>query len=124
MRSIATAFSVLGAACGSEVAAPAGPLASIVVTPVVQLAIPATRQFIAVGRDVDGTALSISPTWSVEAGGGSIDQTGLFTAGPTPGAFTSTVKAASGTIWGTASVKVINGAVVSVSINHLERESQ
>lgn len=126
-RSIATVLGLLGllgAGCASEVAAPTSPLASIVVTPVVALAIPTTQQFVAVGRDSSGTVMSISPSWSVEAGGGTIDETGLFRAGSAPGAFTSTVKATSGAIWGTASVKVINGAVVSVSISHLERESQ
>ena len=118
------AFGLLGAACASDAAGPAGPLASIAVTPVVTLAIPTTQQFVAVGRDANDAVISISPTWSIEAGGGSIDETGLFTASTTPGTFTSTVKAASGRIWGTASVKVINGAVVSVSINHVERESQ
>jgi len=51
--------------------------------------------------------VTISPTWSIVAGGGDIDDAGLFTAGGVPGLFTGTVMAASSGISGTASVTVL-----------------
>ncbi len=47
-------------------------------------------------------------TWSVVAGGGSVDQNGVFTAGNTAGNFVNTVRAQSGSIGATATVTVIN----------------
>jgi hypothetical protein len=86
----------------------AGPLATITVTPNPQtLQTGATQQYTAVGRDAGGNVLTISPAWSVANGGGTIDPTGLFTAGTTTGTFANTVTATSGTISGTATVTVI-----------------
>lgn len=65
-----------------------------------------TQQFSATGVDQFGQALNPQPvfTWSV-SGGGTIDSSGLFTAGSTAGGpFTAT--AASGGVTGTASVSV------------------
>lgn len=95
-----------------------GPLASITVTPnPVFLPTNGTQQFIAVGRDAGGNVFVISPTWSVVNGGGTINpNTGLFTAGNNPGAFTNTVVATSGTVSGSATVNVTAVAPVLVSI--------
>ena len=85
-----------------------GPLATITVTPD-PAAVPtnATQQFSAVGRDAGGNVVTITPAWSVVNGGGSIDAaTGLFTAGAATGTFTNTVRATSGTIFGSATVNV------------------
>ncbi len=66
-----------------------------------------TQQFTAVGRDGNGDVFPITPMWSVENTGGSIDlNTGLFTAGIVTGTFNNTVKATSGTISGTSTVNV------------------
>jgi hypothetical protein len=92
-------------------------LASIVVTPNATLAINTTQQFVAIGRDVNGMILTVSPTWSIEQGGGAINTTGLFTAGTAPGVFTSTVKASSGSISGTASVTVTVGSVATLVVS-------
>jgi hypothetical protein len=86
----------------------AGPLASIAVTPdPTTVGVSATRQFSATGEDAGGNAVEVSPVWSVEDGGGTIDAaTGLFTAGDVEGTFDNTVMATSGAISGTATVTV------------------
>jgi len=76
-----------------------GALAVITVTPnSVTLPANVTQQFTAVGKDAGANVVVITPVWSVVAGGGAISSTGLFTAGPTAGTFTNTVKATSGSI--------------------------
>ena len=87
-------------------------LASISVTPAGPDTIPAssTRQFFAEGKNSAGYIVSLSPTWSVVAGGGSIDNEGLFTAGTVPGIFTNTIKASSGTIAGFTTLTVASSA--------------
>ena len=82
-----------------------GPLATIVVTPnPVSLAVGATQQYVAVGKDAAGNVVPLTPTWAAVAGGGSISGTGLFTAGTAVGTFANTIQASSGTITGTATV--------------------
>ena len=96
----------------------AGPLASITVTPSsATLAPGATQSFAAVGRDANGNVVAITPVWSVAAGGGTIVAgTGLFTAGTTPGTYTNTVTATSGTLSGTATVIVTVGALATITV--------
>jgi len=70
-------------------------------------------QYTAAGQDATGSAIAISPapTWSVVAGGGTINSaSGLFTAGATPGNYTNTVRATSGGISGFATAVVTNAA--------------
>ena len=83
-----------------------GPLLTITVTPnPATVQINTTQQFTAVGRDAGGNVVAITPVWSVTAGGGTINAaTGLFTAGPTAGTFSNTVRATQGTVFGTATV--------------------
>ena len=83
-------------------------LASIVVTPNVVLPVGTSQQFVAVGTDSENVVVAIVPTWSVVAGGGTINSTGLFTAGSVVGVYTGTVKASVGSIYGTANVEVID----------------
>ncbi len=93
------------------------PLATITVTPnPATLAIGATQQFTAVGRDAAGNVLPITPTWSVVNGGGTINATGSFTAGNTTGTFGNTVQAMSGGLTGTATVVVTGGALASITV--------
>ncbi|HET7186673.1 MAG TPA: ice-binding family protein [Gemmatimonadaceae bacterium] len=96
----------------------AGPLASITVTPnPATMAINATQQFTAVGKDAQGNVVTITPSWSIVAGGGAINPTsGLFTAGTTAGTFTNTVRASVGAIAGTATVTVTAGPLASISV--------
>src|SRR5437763_1238016 len=51
-----------------------------------------TRQFTAVVKDANGNTLSVTPTWSVVHGGGTINSAGLFTAGDSAATYTNTVK--------------------------------
>jgi hypothetical protein len=106
----------LFSACDIHVPTAPGSLTTITVTPNVTLPINATQQFIAVGRDAEGAVVAISPVWTIEAGGGSINGTGLFTAGTVPGAYTATVKATAGTISGTATVNVIVGPLATITV--------
>jgi hypothetical protein len=98
-------------------------LASVAVTPnpgVVPTG--GTQQFTATGRDVHGNVVAFTPSWSVQAGGGSIDAAGLFTAGTVAGTFGNTVRAcstpacAAGSIAGFATVMVTAGGLQSVSV--------
>jgi hypothetical protein len=85
-----------------------GALATITVTPNPTLLIGATQQFTAVGKDANGNIVAITPVWStVNPPGTIVATTGLFTAGNTTGTFPNTVRATSGTIFGTATVTVI-----------------
>ncbi|MBX5483482.1 MAG: right-handed parallel beta-helix repeat-containing protein, partial [Myxococcaceae bacterium] len=94
-----------------------GPLASITVTPLtVSLSPNGVQQFQATGKDAAGNTVPVTPTWSVVNGGGTINSSGLFTAGATPGTFTNTVRATSGAISGYASVTITPGALASLTI--------
>jgi len=95
-----------------------GPLATITVTPNPQTLAPgALQQFAAVGRDAAGNIVSFSPVWSVStAGGGTINNAGMFTAGNTAGTFTNTVVASSGSITGTATVTVSPGPLTTITV--------
>ncbi|WP_224367308.1 beta strand repeat-containing protein [Hyalangium versicolor] len=94
-----------------------GALASIEVTPNnTTLSIHGTQQFTAIGKDSAGNIVPVSVTWGVLDGGGSIDPTGLFTAGTTPGVFTNTVRASNGTLSGFATVTVQPGALASIEL--------
>ncbi|WP_224244180.1 beta strand repeat-containing protein [Hyalangium gracile] len=94
-----------------------GALASIEVTPSdATLSINGTQQFTATGKDSAGNTVPVSVTWSVANGGGSINSTGLFTAGTAPGTFVNTVRASSGTLSGFASVTVQPGALASIEV--------
>ena len=106
-----------GIADSASVDVGAGALASITVTPATTtLAVGATQQYVAVGKDAGNNVVSLTRTWSVAAGGGTIDSAGLFTAGSAAGTFTNTVTATSGAISGTASVTVTGGTVTSMTL--------
>ena len=72
-----------------------GSLEQVVIAPnTVETGMEMTQQFVAVGADQYGNRISgLSFTWSVENGGGTIDASGLFTAGDTPATYDETVKA-------------------------------
>jgi hypothetical protein len=110
----ATAGTISGTA---NVTVVVGPLATITVTPNPDtLAINGTRQFAAVGRDAGNNVVAITPVWSVTAAGGSISASGMFTAGTTPGSFSNTVQATSGTINGNATVVVTVGPLATITV--------
>jgi hypothetical protein len=85
----------------------AGPLDHIVVTPAsATVAVGGTQQFTAKGYDVDDNPVpKLSFTWAVVNGGGTINTSGLFTAGSAEGTFPDTVEASFGGISGNASVE-------------------
>ena len=95
-----------------------GPLATITITPSpVTVAIRATQQFTAVGKDAHDNVVAITPAWSVVASGGAIDaSTGLFTAGAVAGTFANTVRVSSGSISATATVTVPAGPLESITV--------
>jgi Ice-binding-like len=98
------------------VSAPGG-LASLSVTPNPQvLAVGATQQFTAVGKDASGTPISATTTFSIVAGGGAITPSGLFTAGVAVGTFASTVMATSGSLTAVATVTVVAGPLASIVV--------
>ena len=79
----------------SSVTITSGPLEQVVIAPSpADLGMGMTQQFVAVGSDRFGNRISgLTPSWSVEAGGGTIDARGLFTAGTDPGSYSKTVNA-------------------------------
>jgi len=95
----------------------AGPLATITVSPTpATLAIAGTQQFSAVGKDLGGNVVAISPTWTVVAGGGTIGMSGQFTAGAQIGTYTNTIRASSGGMSGYATVIVTSGPLASITV--------
>src|ERR1044071_2123827 len=83
-------FAALVTASCEHNLAPDGP-ATIVVTPGVQsLATGGTQQFVAVVRNAAGKVLNVAVNWSINAGGGTTNTTGMFTAGNTSGSFPNT----------------------------------
>jgi hypothetical protein len=111
---VALGFSIAGlalTACDTHtlVGGPAipGALATITVTPNRDtLNVLTAAPFVAVGRDAGNNVVAITPVWSVTNGGGTIAQTGVFTAGNASGLFVNTVRATSGAVFGSASVLV------------------
>lgn len=109
---------LLVAACEHNEGPIAGQLLAIAVTPDPATVPPNSSQpFTAVGTDITGAVVSIVPTWSVVANGGTINSSsGLFAAGATLATFPSTVRACSGSICGFATVIVANVPPVGIPI--------
>ena len=94
-----------------------GRLATITVTPTpVSLVVQGFQQYVAVGRDSSGNVVPLAPTWSVVQGGGTIDSTGLFTAGTVIGTYTNTIQASRGGIKGFATVTVVPGLLATITV--------
>ena len=92
------------AACGSDNTTAPPTLTTITVTPdTATIAEGTSQQFTAVGKDQHGNTITIDPTWGV-SGAGSLNGSGLYTAGDTPD--TVTVTATSGSVVGHATVIV------------------
>ena len=111
----ATSGAISGAA-RANVIAPAGGLVAVDVSPnPATVIVGATQQFTATGFDANGLIIPTPGlTWSVIAGGGTIDVNGLFTAGLLTGTFPNTVRATSGGNSGYATVNVTATPSVSV----------
>jgi hypothetical protein len=105
------------AACDVHGPSDPGDLSTLTITPdPVILAINGTQQFTAAGTDNSGTAVTFTPVWSIASGGGAINASGMFTAGTTPGTFTSTVTATSGSLSATATVLVTPGPLATIVV--------
>ena len=99
----------------------AGPLDHVVLLPNTAT-VPADdlQQFTAVGEDSDNVTIrNVSYTWSVVAGGGTINNLGLFTAGNVPSTYTDTIQ-----------IKAVKGgierfayATVTVTVVPVEEEA-
>ncbi|MDP1824679.1 MAG: ice-binding family protein [Archangium sp.] len=109
--------SVGGVAGRASVTVSPGPLATIVITsPASTMAMSSDLQFTATGRDVNGNVVSLTPVWSIVAGGGAITPLGLFTSGTLAGTFVDTVVATSGSISSNATVTVTPGLLATLAI--------
>jgi hypothetical protein len=115
---IALAFAgIYTAACDVHGLSEPGTLSTLSISPNPQtLAISGTQQFTAIGKDFSGAPMSVSPVWSVVAGGGTISATGMFTAGTATSTFVNTVQAVSGSLTSTATVIVINGPLATITV--------
>jgi hypothetical protein len=87
----------------------AGPLDHIVVTPASAIVVVGGKQqFTALGYDIDNNPIPNLPfTWNVVNGGGTIDTSGIFTAGVVEGTYHDSVEASISGITGYASVEVV-----------------
>src|SRR4051812_5447964 len=104
-------------ACDVHGTSEPGSLSSMTISPNPKtMAINGTQQFVALGTDFSGAAVTITPVWSVVAGGGSISATGMFTAGTAPQTYTNTVMATSGGLTSTATVVVTSGALATITV--------
>ena len=99
-----------------EVIRPA--IASITVLPnEATVKVGGTMQFAAAAFDSNKKEIpAVTFKWTVAAGGGTIDNNGLFTGGKTPGRYTNTVTATAGAITGEASVTVLKGELKKLVI--------
>ncbi len=110
--------SASGKSKSADVSVPSGSVATIELQPTsATLAIGDTQSFTAVAKDKDGNVVSTTITWSVVAGGGTINQSGLFTAGTTAGSFPATVRASAEGVNATASVTVLPGAIDHLAVS-------
>ena len=89
-----------------------GPLSQLAIAPdPADIGMGMTQQFVVVEADQFGNRISgVDITWSVDAGGGTIDADGLFTAGTVPGVYDHTVMAS--TVVGDTEYWVKVGVVV------------
>jgi hypothetical protein len=112
---VASAGAVQGKA---SVTVQAGVLAQLTISPQnPTVAVGGQQSFSAQGADSCGNAVGASPSWSVIAGGGSIDAAGLFTAGSSAGSFTDTILAKSGAVEAKTSVTITAGTVAKVEVS-------
>ena len=92
-----------------------GTLVSMTVLPNATLVAGSTQQMTAVGYDADGRVVTVSPTWTAGTGG-TINSSGMFSAGTVPGLFANTVTASVGSISAHATITVIPGALATIAV--------
>ncbi|MCK5797378.1 MAG: hypothetical protein KAI47_09355, partial [Deltaproteobacteria bacterium] len=79
----------------------------------------ATTVFSVKGFDASNNPVSIHPTWKVVAGGGTINDQGVFAAGTTAGSYTGTVQVSASGLSATATVVVEAGPLNVIIIDPL-----
>jgi Ice-binding-like len=101
----------------TSVTVTAGALASIsIVGAPFSLGIGATQTVTAVGMDAAGNVIAFTPTWTIVAGGGTISQAGLLTAGNTIGTFNNTIQASGLGVTALATLTVTSGPVATIVV--------
>ncbi len=104
---------LLTAACGGSTEP--GVTASVTVSPTTAtIPVTGTQQFTVVVKNAAGDVLAVTPTWSIVSGGGTITQSGLFTAGTLPGTTVIAVTCSGITV--NATITVTTGAAVSIAV--------
>ncbi|MFO0598045.1 MAG: hypothetical protein U0228_22275 [Myxococcaceae bacterium] len=113
----AVTATVNGVSGSANVTINPGALARLTVTPsVATTQAGGTVAFSAAGRDGNGNAVAVTPTWTVVNGGGTISAAGVFTAATTTGTFTNTVRAESNGVTAFATVSVTAGPLVRINL--------
>ncbi|AKJ02076.1 Putative immunogloblin [Archangium gephyra] len=94
-----------------------GALATLSLSPAsAEVAVTGTKQFSVVGADTCGNALTPAVSWEVVSGGGSVNGTGLFTAGTTAGSYADTLRVSASGVSASASLTVLPGPLASLSV--------
>ena len=107
------AFAGLLAACSGST--DVGVTASVTVSPTTAtIPVTGTQQFTVVVKNAAGDVLPVTPTWSIVSGGGTITQSGLFTAGTGPGTTVIAVTCSGITV--NVTITVTTGAAVSIAV--------
>ncbi|OJT22920.1 hypothetical protein BO221_18645 [Archangium sp. Cb G35] len=95
-----------------------GALATLSISPAsAKVAVTGMKQFSVEGADACGNALTPAVSWEVVSGGGSVNGTGLFTAGTTAGSYAGTLRVSAGGVSATASLTVLPGPLASISVH-------
>ena len=104
---------LLTAACGGSTEP--GVTASVTVSPTTAtIPVTGTQQFPVVVKNAAGDVLAVTPTWSIVSGGGTITQSGLFTAGTTAGTTVIAVTCSGITV--NITITVGPGALASITV--------
>jgi hypothetical protein len=113
---VAVAFAGLFTAACKDSTSPRTVTALTIISPTSPQTIPVngTVQFTAQAKNSDGDILAVTPTWSIVSGGGTISQTGLFTAGTTPG--TTVIRVTCSGINVDVTVTVVAGPAASIVV--------
>ena len=103
----------------ATVSVTSGSTATIVVEPAsLEIGALGGETFTATGYDACGAVVAITPTWSITAGGGTINPlTGVFAAGCTTGDFIDSVQAAADGIEGHASLSITPGEAATATLS-------
>ncbi|MCC6333067.1 MAG: hypothetical protein IT380_03650, partial [Myxococcales bacterium] len=104
-------------ASSANVTVTGGTVSRVAVAPVLATLVPGgMATFTAQAFDAFNNPVAGTVVWAVAAGGGSVNASGVFTAGNTAGTFTDTVRATVGGVSGTATVVVQPGPVTRVVV--------